>query len=70
MHAAAAVLRDLLGVLTYVRLTEQLRPWYRLDAVGARLHSTVCMANCGLPAAFAWVHKAMSLSAAVLGDVW
>ena len=66
-------------------VVQQLRPRYRLDAVGRRLHSIVCMARCGLPAAFVWLFKPEmfedhvlyhatvvsrgTLSAAVLRDV-
>ena len=40
-------------------VVQQLRSRYRiLDAVGGRLHSsTVCMARCGLRAAFVWLCK-------------
>ena len=37
---------------------QQLRPRYiLLDDVEGRLHSTVCMARCGLRAAFVWLCK-------------
>ena len=69
---------------------QQLRPRYRFFIVGGHLQHTVCMARCGLRAAFVWMHKpetiedhvlyhatvvskytskAMSIPAAVLGDV-
>ena len=44
----------------------RLCPRYRLDAVGGRLHSTVCMARCGLPTAFVWLCKSETIKDYVL----
>ena len=38
-------------------IVQQLRPRYRLYVVRCRFHSTVCMARCGLRAAFVWLCK-------------
>ena len=49
-------------------VVQQLRPRYRLlDVVGGRLHnSTVCMARCGLRAAFVWLCKPQTIEDHVL----
>ena len=43
-----------------------LRPWCRLDVVGGRLQNTVCMARCGLRAAFVWLCKSETIEDHVL----
>ena len=40
---------------------QQLRPQYILGIVGGRLHSTVCLAGCGLRAAFVWLCKSETM---------
>ena len=38
-------------------IVQQLRSWYTLYVIRGRLHSTVCMARCGLRDAFVWLSK-------------
>ena len=40
---------------------QQLHPRHRLDVVGGHLHSTVCMAHCGLRAAFVRLCKSETI---------
>ena len=51
---------------TYVAFATRVVPWYRLDAVGGRLHSAVCMAHCDQPAAFVWLCKPHTIEDHVL----
>ena len=44
----------------------QLRSRYRLYVVRGRLHSTVCMARCGLRDAFVWLCKSETMEDHVL----
>ena len=54
--------------LCNMRRTAVLRPRYRLllDDVGDRLHKIVCMARCGLRAAFMWLCKPETIEHHVL----
>ena len=47
-------------------VVQQVRPRYRLNAVGGHLHSTICMARCGLPAAFVWLCRSKTVEDYVL----
>ena len=47
-------------------IVQQLRPRYRLDIIGGRLYSTVCMTRCGLRAAFMWLGKSKTIKDYVL----
>ena len=63
----AMVSREHISVAFATCTVQQLRPRYVfLDAVGGRLHSTVCMARCGLPAAFVWLCKPETIEDHVL----
>ena len=50
-------------------VVQELRPRYRLDNVGGHMHSTVCMARCGLPAASVWLCMPQMVEDHVLYDV-
>ena len=57
-----------ISVTSATCVVQQLRPRYRLlDAVRGHLHSTVCMARCGLRAAFVWMCKPETIENHVLG---